>query len=163
ISLSQLEKEVLPVRSLFRECTGDACLRGISLELTVDNVLLKGSLQQVYGDMLVYASWSRHEMKYLIDAYIQYLFARAAGENLSLHFVSAVKGQVYDGAMISQADAMERLSELLSLYKTGHSQILAFYPDFNVDPAEFILLPREKFNMVVKKKFADDMFPCSDT
>jgi exodeoxyribonuclease V gamma subunit len=102
-------------------------------------------------------------MKYLIDAFIQYLFARAAGEDLSLFFVSAVKGQVYEAAAISQADAMKKLSELVSLYKVGHSQILAFYPDFNIAPAEFIQLPREKFNAVVKKKFADAMFPCSDT
>lgn len=163
ISLGQLEKEVLPVRSLFKKCIGDACLRSVSLEISVDDVLLKGTLQQVYDDMLVYVSWSKHEMKYLIDAYIQYLFARAAGEELSLFFVSAVKGQIYEAAPISQADAMERLVELMSLYKTGHSQILPFYPDFHIAPAEFIQLPREKFNTVVKKKFADAMFPSSDT
>lgn len=163
ISLGQLEKEVLPVRSLFRECIGDACLRSVSMELSVDNTLFKGILQQVYGDMLVYISWSKHEMKYLIDAYIQYLFARAGGEDISLFFVSAVKGRTYQGAVISQADALERLSELLSLYKLGHAQILPFYPDFHVDPAEFIQLPREKFNAVVKRKFADAMFPSSDT
>lgn len=163
ISLGQLEKEVMPVRSLFKNCIGEACLRSVSLELSVGDVLLKGNLDQVYGDMLVYVSWSKHEMKYLIDAYIQYLFARAAGEELSLYFVSAVKGQVYEGAAISQADAVERLSDLVNLYKIGHSQILAFYPDFNVAPTEFIQLPREKFNTVVKKKFADAMFPSSDT
>jgi exodeoxyribonuclease V gamma subunit len=163
ISLGQLEKEVLPVRSLFKACIGDACLRSVSLELTVDSVLLKGSLDQVYGDMLVYVSWSKHEMKYLIDAYIQYLFARAAGENLSLFFVSAIKGQVYEGAAISKAEAMERLSDLLILYRMGHSQILAFYPDFHVDPSDFVQLSLEKFNSLVKKKFADTMFPSSDT
>lgn len=163
ITLTQLGKEVVPVRALFRDCIGDACLRSVSLELVVDNVLLQGSLQQVYGDMLVYISWSKHEIKYLIDAYIQYLFARAAGERLTLYFVSAIRGQVYEGAEISRDEAMARLSELVALYKEGHEQLLAFYPDFNMDPQEFVELPREKFNSVVKKKFADSMFPCADT
>jgi len=163
ITLAQLEQEVLPVKSLFRDCIGDACLRSISLEIELSGVVLKGSLQQVYGDMLVYVSWSKHEMKYLIDAYIQYLFARAAGEALSLFFVSANKGQVYQGAEMSQAEALASLSELVGLYQKGHRKLLAFYPDFNVEPQEFVGFTREKFNTTVKKKFGDSMFPCRDT
>lgn len=155
ITLSKVEQEVMPMRALFGEVVADDAATSLPIELTVKGLLLKGTLQQVYGQKLVCLCWSKRETKYLLEAGIRYLVAQACGLNLKLYFISAIRNEIYESVEVSQADALGRLEELVDLYQRGQQQILAFYPNFEIDPMGLDAINEGKYTAMVRKKFED--------
>ena len=151
IAIQSLEKEVAPVRQLFREQTSGAVKDKIEISLSLAGRELKGELHNLYGSRIVELSWSKNEVTYLQEAYLRYLILRAAGYDHQLMFISALRGQVFRACEISTAEATERLSALLGLYEGGHQRILGWYPRIADSPAAFAKLNAEKFSPDVDK------------
>jgi exodeoxyribonuclease V gamma subunit len=152
-ALTNTEEAVSPIKELVSECIGDAVEESMHIELDINNTLLKGKLSRIYDGKLVFISFSKNETKYLLEAYIKYAIAIAAGNPLDLYYISSAKSKVYkiEESSRSKKSALKSLQKLMSLYKLGHEEILMFYPDFNKNPADIASLTYDKFKVMVNK------------
>ncbi len=152
---------VADVRELFREATGNVDSSSIPVEIELEDTRIMGDLT-LYGDRLVKVSFSKKEIKYLLEAYIQYLAARAVGLTVKLYFISAEKQQQFEAQPIDQAEACNRLKALVELYKQGHQQILAFYPQFKITPEQVEDLDADVFSKAVEGELNNYVVPCNN-
>ncbi len=162
IEMQKLETVVDPVRKLFKQCTGNVEETILNVELSIDNSVLKGSLKNVFDDKIVFVSFSKRESKYLMDAAIRYLAARASGADIEVYFISAEKNKIYKGAILEKEEAMQKLKALVQLYKKGHEEIVAFYPDFEISPQEMEQFDFQKFQKIIHKKLDGYNFSGND-
>ncbi|KAA8485350.1 DNA helicase/exodeoxyribonuclease V gamma subunit [Arcticibacter tournemirensis] len=162
IALRDVEAEVSAIRDLFNECTGGMPGRSLQVEVNVGDVLLKGRVNRIFGDRMICISWSKKESKYLLEAYLRYLAVRASGALVDLYFISTKEGRVFEASAISGSDALSRLKELLDLYKQGHKDMLAFFPDFEIEPSKLADLDEAVFQSIADKKLNSYPFPCTD-
>ncbi|EOR95814.1 Exodeoxyribonuclease V gamma chain [Arcticibacter svalbardensis MN12-7] len=161
-TVDQMEQNIMPARDLFNEVVQDEPLKGVPIELTIDSMLIKGILQPVYGDKIVSVCWSKHEMKHLLDVSIRYILAQASGLDLRVYFISSNNQKVYEGISLSQEEAISRLKVLIGLFRLGHQQILAFYPDLEIDPIGLELIDLGGYQSLVNDRFANSFLPCND-
>lgn len=162
--LEDIEDAVAPVRELFLACVAGEEARTVSFELDFihHDLKLKGSFNNVFGDKLVQISWSSQDGKYLLEAYIRYLAARANGMDVTLHFISASRCDVFISAHMEVTDARAKLGELLSLYKFGHQTTLCYSPEFKIAPADLETLTAAAFSKKVEEKLNNYMYPSTD-
>ena len=162
VQVQNVEEEISPAKALFEDMIADETEEHLTLEVQLSNTLLTGTLHNLYAGKLVFVSYSKHESKYLLEAYIRYLFARAAGHNLVLHFISLEKKKVFVATTLSQAEAVERLGDILNAYKQGHESILPFFPGFNIAPDKVEELNEQTLKKVLKAYFDNYDYPCTD-
>lgn len=162
VTVYKLEEEVSKVRDLFKECVADATEEKVTVEMIIDNSLLKGNINNIYGDRLIFVSYSKNENKHLLDAYLRYLTATAYGLNYNLYFISASKEAIYKGTTILQKEATQRLEQLVQLYKQGHENIIAFFPGFKIKPADVDRLEETILRKAFNDFFHNYSFPCND-
>ncbi|PWG78501.1 exodeoxyribonuclease V subunit gamma [Pararcticibacter amylolyticus] len=162
IALESAELEVSPVRKLMREFTDGVKESVPEIEVLLDSITVRGTLPGVYGDKLVYVSWSKSEGKYLQDAYLRYLLARAGGVADEVYFISAHKNIACRGTHLTKEEAIRRLNELVLLYIQGHEEILAWYPDFEIQPQKIVQLTDDDLMNVAEKKLNSYSIPCND-
>jgi len=162
--LDDIENAVAPVRILFFDCIANDEAKTLTFEIDFihQDVTLKGSLNSIYGEKLIQISWSSNDSKYLLEAYIKYLAARAEGIPLTLHFISASKGKVFKGSEITREEANSRLVELIRLYKQGHQTTLCYSPELKIQPADLESLTAAGFSKIVKDKLTNYMYPSTD-
>lgn len=123
---------------------------------------MKGNIKNIFGNKLVFVSYSKNENKYLLDAYLCYIVARAFGLEHELYFISAGKEAIYKGTAINQKEAAERLRQLVKLYKEGHEKILAFFPGFRIKPADVDILEESILNKAVNDVLHNYQYQCDD-
>jgi len=162
LNLTNIKNEVLPVKKLFIDCVANAEEHNQHIEIKINETTIKTHLKGIYADKLLQICWSKHEEKYLLDAYIKYLVATAAGLYLELNFISANQNEVFKGKKITKIEAEKRLVQLIDLYKKGHNEILVYYPAFNIKPNEVEGLDDAKFVKKVTDKLDNYKFPCDD-
>jgi exodeoxyribonuclease V gamma subunit len=162
VTVDELEEDISKVRELFKECVGGEMEETVTIELAIDNSLLKGNIRNIYGNKLVFVSYSKNENKYLLEAYIRYLVARAFGLEHEVYFISANKEAIYEGTVISKSQAINRLTDLLQLYKTGHEKIITFYPGFKIKPADVDILEEALLQKLVNDVLHNYQYPCDD-
>ena len=163
IEIRKVEEEVSSVRNLFQKLIGKDEEKQIAVEIESGEYILKGNVKGIYGDKLVVVSWSKKETKYLLDAYIRYISLIAAGNEITLHFISAIKNEVFDGCVITQEEAIKQVQELLLIYVKGHEKIITFDPDFSINALKINALDPKEFDKVLKDKFHNFSWPCNDT
>lgn len=162
VQMQQVNLEIETTRELFRETIGDRTCDSKEIELELGPTVLKGRLENVYDDELVFVCFSSNENKYLLEAYIMYLVGIAAGVIRGLQFISEKKGKVFTAERISQRDAEQRLELLLDLYLRGHQHILLFYPDLKLSPAEIESMDMKAYKKALDDRFDNHQFPCTD-
>lgn len=160
--LKKLEAEVLPVKELFKHCSQGLEEQPAEVEIRIGKNQIKGAVGSLYGNRLIYISWSKNELKYLQDLYITSLMLAASGIPADIYFISAVKGKIYQPVSLLQEESLSRLGDLMELYKLGHEHILAFYPDFNIEPSKAGQLNQNSFKSIVARKLGDYQNPCTD-
>jgi exodeoxyribonuclease V gamma subunit len=151
--LASTAESINPLKELVSNCIGDAHEESMHIELEIGDTLLKGKLGRIYEGKLVFISLSKHESKYLLEAYIRFLIAIAAGNPLDLFYISSSWNKVYkiDESSRSSKSALKSLQSLLNLYKQGHEEIMMFYPDFNKSAADIARLTHDKFTVMINK------------
>lgn len=162
IAIAEVEKDVSKVRELYEECVGEAVEDTLPIDLNIDNTRLKGLLSKVFEHKLVYLSYSKHEYKQMLDAYIHYLAAKASGFDIALHFISAERHAIFVAENMTQAHALEKLEALLALYKQGFNRLMIFHPLFKIEPHKVNALDSEQFRKIVHGLFNNFSFPCDD-
>ncbi|HEX7367278.1 MAG TPA: exodeoxyribonuclease V subunit gamma [Pelobium sp.] len=158
------EDEVANIRELFKECINGFTELIVDIDLNIEEAKIRfnGKIAGIYGDKLVMVSWSKSEIKYLLEAYLKYLMVQAAGLNLELNFISASKEKIFKAAKITKDEAKLKLVELFDLYVFGHNEILAFYPDFKILPRDLNGLNFYKFKKAVDDRLNNYNIPCND-
>ena len=151
VEVNNSEQSILPFREIFNECRGDEEQTNLNIEVAIDGSILKGPLTNIFGEKIIFTSLSKKECKNLIEAAILYLAAVAAGNDLTVHFISFNKLSVFDGTKISQNSAINYLTELVKIYKKGHEKMIAFYPDLEINSAEMSALNFTTFSKKVDK------------
>ncbi len=162
VAVDELEQGITKVRELFNTCVADATEEKVPFELTIDSSLLKGNINNIFGNKLVFISYSKNENKYLLDAYIRYITAKAFGLEHEVYFISAIKEAIYKGITITEKEAAQRLQQLVELYKEGHERILPFIPGFKIEPAQVDILEESRFNKKIDDLFNNHKFPTND-
>ncbi|HVI46720.1 MAG TPA: exodeoxyribonuclease V subunit gamma [Chitinophaga sp.] len=154
VAIQEQEAEVSPVRSLYDACTHGAPEQKVAIELPIGDVMLKGNINKIFNGHLIQITWSKNEMKYLVEAYIRYLAAVAAGATEGMYFISGVeKKTVFKATPLSRETAHSRLSELVKIYKSGFVNVLPFYPSFGITPDKVETLDKEEFDKLITKNF----------
>ena len=98
-----------------------------------------------------------------MDAYIRYIALLASGKEIKLYFISCNKDAIFNATSITKNEACKLLNDLLQLYVQGHKKIINYDPDFNIKPTEVDSLTEVLFAKVIKEKFENYIFPCTDT
>ncbi|OQP49288.1 exodeoxyribonuclease V subunit gamma [Niastella yeongjuensis] len=162
ITLQDIEIAVSPVKEIFQNITAGTEPSTVPVQLTINNIQITGTIQHVYNDQLVFVCFSKDDYEYQLEACIQYLAGRAMGALDGLHFISTQKANVYPAAQVSKEEAMQRLQTLVQLYQQGHSSLIAFWPDFKIQPDKVAQLDMKGFQDVVRDKIHNYRFPCTD-
>jgi exodeoxyribonuclease V gamma subunit len=152
------ETKVITLKELVDECIGDAKEENMNVELEIGGTTLKGKINRIYDGKLVFISFSKHESKYLLEAYIRYLISIAAGNPVDLYYISSERNKLYkvDESSRSKKSALRSLQKLMNFYKLGHEEILMFYPEFNKSPVDIAGLTNDKFKTMVTKYIESD-------
>ena len=162
VTLDNIVSDIADVKEIFTACIGEDEATSEPIEIKLANTTIKGNLPDIYGNKMLVISFSSGECKYLLEAYIKYIAARAAGLTVNLHYISAKKNGEYIAAQLTQEDALSRLEELVDLYKQGHKEILIFYPDFKIAPADLDGLALPDFLTAVKNVVDPFGYDCDD-
>jgi len=137
VVFNELKTAADPVRNTYQELTGHAKPQTRRVEIRLDNGILRGAIDQLYGDMLLCYSLSRREQKYLQDAWILFLAASLGGVATEAVFISRVhEGKPFRMVLPGETEIRATLSLLLDLYRKGHQQPMPYSPDFGILPSE---------------------------
>lgn len=156
VALDEIENKIAAVRELFVSCTGDVQEAKQTVELKIDNSIIKGTLKNIYQGKLVIVSYSKNENRYLLEAYVRYLVAMASGYNCSLIFISASKEAIFRGSPLSAGEAFRRLEVLVHLYKQGHSKMLPYFHKFKITPTMIEELDEETLSKELDAVFRNN-------
>jgi len=163
VTLENTRIAIVPVKALFEKCCNGQPEREITLSLEIGETIISGTLNSIFGDNLIFVSFSKkNDNKYLVDAAIRYVFARAAGAEIQLSFVSSEKNKIFYGSPISEKRAKIILENLLGIYRAGHEKIICFDPEFQIKPSDINTLDFERFTKKVNEKLDNGKFPCED-
>jgi exodeoxyribonuclease V gamma subunit len=162
VLLQEIEKEVAPVRNLYTNYVKDQEEQVLPLEIAIGNSLLTGTLRPVFGNNLLFVSWSKNETRYLIEAYIRYLAGAAAGLLSGVTFLSGNKLELFKGGPVSAEEATRRLTGLIAIYKEGFTNMAPWYRSFQVDADKVEGLTMESFLKIVEQSLNNFKFRCDD-
>jgi exodeoxyribonuclease V gamma subunit len=103
----------------------------IDIHFELDNTLISGKVNSVYGNRYISVCNSSDQLKYLLKAFVIYLGIVASG-NTEIEFVFIAKKKkkvpIISPGQISKSRATEILSKYLSYFKTGHHTYFNFFP-----------------------------------
>ena len=90
-----------------------------------DNLMLTGSVSEVYGENLIAHSFSKNPLKYKIEAWIKYLFLRASGNLIETVFISS-GGSSEAFNQITELEAINHLKLLAEYFILGGNHMISF-------------------------------------
>ncbi|MEO6914263.1 MAG: exodeoxyribonuclease V subunit gamma [Chitinophagaceae bacterium] len=163
VTVKQTEVDMKKQLDLFRETVGEELETRIDIKLEIDGSVLQGKINGIYGDKMVFISFSKKETKYLIEAYIRYLVLAAAGEDHTLYFISKINQDIFKAGKIPKDLALQKLTKLIQLYKSGHQSVLAFDPGIPLNPLKIHEFNEAKLKSAMKELLHTEKFPSHDT
>lgn len=133
VILEEATEDIEVVKEMYHDLVQGFEPENQMIEIELENSVLSGNIQGIYNNQLLRYSISGNEKKYRQSAYLEYLILAASGSKTGLKFISKINEKADDGKIISQEDALNRLNDLLKIFKEGHRRIVAFHPDFRKD------------------------------
>ncbi|MEO6731087.1 MAG: exodeoxyribonuclease V subunit gamma [Ferruginibacter sp.] len=151
IEITDIAETVAPVKKLFDECVGDEIEQAILIEIPLEDTVITGKIKGIYSDKILVVSFSKNQNKYLLEAYLKYLLLTAQGLAVELNYLSAEENSVAVIAKntYTQAEALQRLTELVKYFKEGHTGIFLLYPEWKENPLKMAEYDFEKFNKAI--------------
>lgn len=150
IVVGEMQKLVEPLQELWKQAVNEQQEDLVPVLLHLDGLKLEGQIANVHGGKLIAICWSKSEWKYLIGAYLNYLAAAAVGKADGLIYISGHSKRVFSAASLSQQEAIDRLTDLVGLYKEGLQAILPYDLSFIPKVKEVDQLTPEMFSALVK-------------
>ncbi len=157
----ELIEEIAFVKKTFENLTASLEKNKVPVALRIGDSQISGNIE-VFGNLLVYACFSKNELKYQLDAYIQYLVLAASGMDVELHYISHHLAKVTELRDISKSEALENLEKMHHFYVQGHLEILPFILEITKEIKDFENWTFEKFKKDLNTYFHNYRFPCTD-
>ena len=129
IEIEKVIEEMRTARDAFRGCCGEEEEQSLDINLLINDSVLTGKIHGSFGENLVRYSVSSKSDDRKLAAFIEHLALAAHGERRTLHFVDKT-GVIHRATPLSQVEAKEMLSNLMSFYTSGHKELLPFHFDF---------------------------------
>ncbi|MFN9108812.1 MAG: hypothetical protein ACK5XN_01855, partial [Bacteroidota bacterium] len=135
VIVEELNNEMRPFKEKLNEIKGAAQERSITVHYVFEEAsIVKGEVR-VYGNKYIAVVNSSTALKYIMDHWIRYLFARAQEETaLEFYFIFKVDNKPFvfslPSGAISKERVIENLNQYLTLYIEGCTQLFPFYPLF---------------------------------
>ncbi len=130
IAFEKLVDEIKLKGERLKEITLGANPKNMDIRLPLGDSVLIGNIGNIYNNRMVCYSESNLYHKYVIDGYLSYLIATAAGEVLDFYFKEFKSGSLFNmvAGTISKQDANERLTAWLVNFKKGFHEPFLFSP-----------------------------------
>lgn len=144
--MEQLLKENEAIQQVFNELTGDLKPEEIIVNLEIDDSQLRGRVNKVYGENLIYYTLSNSANKHRLGAYIEYLTLVSQGFSGNLFFIDNAGG-VVKAVAISGNEARKILTEIIEIYKKGHEKLMPFHFEFSVMADDAEAMTQEEFEI----------------
>lgn len=160
--LENMREEIEIVKAIYVEYTAGKKEEHLNIDITINGVQLKGTVDNVYGNNILSVSLSKNELKYLIQAYISWLALGSAGYDHQLIFISAENESAFEAASISKIEAKKKLGEVIRLYERGHEEMLCFSSQLKLDLGKLNDEGSKHFSKVVDDLLNKDFHPCND-
>ena len=162
--LTTLKDELDPIRKLVHESINDEEEESIAVDLQINETRIIGRLHRIYGDRMVLVSFSKNNIKNILEAYLQHLIAVASGHIIECHLILGLEKVVYKVGKegLNQEKARRRLEELMNCFHSGCERPFVFYPRFENDPAKLAKFNYSNYQAMLKKIFNNDEYPCQD-
>jgi len=138
--------------------------RIIPIELEIEGIRITGEINKVFGDRVILISFSKHNNKYRLEAYIKYLLAVASNVEVDSYLISDIDKCIYriDKSALSMEEAKVKLSELVSGYLQGQKRPFMFHPRFENDPDKLAKYDLKKYERMLNGIFQNEHIPCGD-
>ncbi|WP_207535726.1 exodeoxyribonuclease V subunit gamma [Desertivirga arenae] len=164
ITFHTIEETVAPVREIYNTCIdcAEEQVEHFEINFPEEGMRLTGKIAGIFERKQVEVCWSGNDVKNMLDAYIRYLAGRAAGLDISLHFISSAKAARFDAIGFSAEEARNKLLDLIKLYKEGHQHALCFWVGFKLKLSKLAELDHEAFISHVRGTVNHFEFPCDD-
>lgn len=156
LAVEKYKKEVEPISKLLQKCEAgllkDNCLK---IDLQVAGLQLTELLSCYSDNRIIVTTVSKTSgEKYLVEAYLRYLIAAAAGYAAPVFAVINNKGYTISAGALSQQVAMGQLEALMQKYLQGQKAPLLFCPDFLKPWNEWDEISSEQeFNKLIYSEF----------
>jgi exodeoxyribonuclease V gamma subunit len=129
--MDDIVEDIEDLRSRFKEATNGLPKTSIEINFNLDNTLITGTVDAVYGSRFISVCNSSDALKYLLKAFVIYLGIIANGDK-DIEFIFIPKklktNTKLDAGKISQADAIAILTQYLAYYIQGHHSYFNFFP-----------------------------------
>lgn len=119
----------------------------LNISLPIGQYILEGSVEDVYGEKILYPCLSKREEKHLFIAYLLALVNAASGATKEIIFLGS---KTKSAKPISAESATSYLTELLSVYTEGLQKAVIFYPEWGTDLNKIKTLDEQKFKKIKK-------------
>ncbi|TCK85112.1 exodeoxyribonuclease V subunit gamma [Albibacterium bauzanense] len=162
--LTNIYSAVESTKQLVEESINNQDERTISIELEVEGIKITGEINKVFGDRMILVSFSKHNNKYRLEAYIKYLLAIASNIEIDSYLISDVDKCIYkiDKSALSVEEAREKLGELVRAYFHGQEKPFMFHPRFENDPDKLAKYDLKKYERMLNGIFQNEHIPCGD-
>lgn len=111
------------------ELTSGVEAESTDINLLIEDSLITGKIEKIYGDTLVNYSFSSWDTKYLFYAYLRYLLLNASGKPVKCVFVRKSGEEIRIPVSMDKNEALKRLKKIVNIYKRGGEEIFHFSMD----------------------------------
>lgn len=117
------------VRQIYLEQV-DGELKSEPISLKLGDSVLRGTIEKISdkGQVHYNVSGGSSQAKYLLDIYIKHLAYKACHDHAQSLFISSTYNFTLEDNFIEVEEAVQTLSQLVEVYKLGHTQIIPFTP-----------------------------------
>lgn len=153
VTVQKLSEEIDTTRRIYKEWCEEQKEETVDIELKLGAFFITGRIGGIFDGNLIRYSFSKNEMKYMIEAYLEYLILSAVGFPYRLQYISHVNQKLKSGKVIAREEAQSRLKELVRLYQQGLEEILPFSFGLDIKTDKVKDLDQKKFDKKSRSYF----------
>ncbi len=129
--MDEIVEDIEDLRNRFNDATNGLPKTPIEIQFKLENTIINGTIDSVYGNQFISVCNSSDSLKYLLKAFVIYLGIIANGDT-DIEFVFIPKKFKMNSKLaagkITQADAISILTQYLAYFKQGHHSYFNFFP-----------------------------------
>lgn len=153
IIFDDLIEEVRPKKNRLIGITQNLPAAPVEINITIDNSIISGKLQNIYGNKMVFYTDSKSYNKNVIEAFVYYIIAAAQGLVIDLHFIHFRKIDDFEipAGYFNQQQAIAILTNWVIKFKAGYGSPLLFCSTFSENPYKIYTEPASSFEGIIIK------------
>jgi len=124
--VDELNEDIRALKTAFVAEAGDNSPGEVHVGLLLNDLRITGNIEDIYGQKYLTCRFSKR-VKYMVRAMINMLLLKASDSINETVFLDD-NGKAVELPVLTQSEAIERLRELISIFKKGVSEPLRFTP-----------------------------------